>query len=44
MKAREYCCCAIPLLNAGIYATLAEQFILGVVVGVLAVGTSKSEP
>ncbi|KAF9240852.1 hypothetical protein BU15DRAFT_87428 [Melanogaster broomeanus] len=28
MKPREYCCCAIPLINVGIYATLTEQFVL----------------
>ncbi|KAJ3568802.1 hypothetical protein NP233_g5480 [Leucocoprinus birnbaumii] len=39
MKAREYCCCAIPLVNAGIYATLVEQLILGILVGALSVGT-----
>ncbi|KAG6884748.1 hypothetical protein C0993_008538 [Termitomyces sp. T159_Od127] len=25
MKPREYCCCAIPIINAGIYTTLATQ-------------------
>ncbi|KAG6334291.1 hypothetical protein ID866_4788 [Astraeus odoratus] len=39
MKPREYCCCAIPLVNPGIYATLTEQFVLGVVVGTLSVAT-----
>ncbi|KAF8642414.1 hypothetical protein AX16_009679 [Volvariella volvacea WC 439] len=39
MKPREYCCCAIPLVNAGIYATLIEQLTLAVVVGVLSVAT-----
>jgi len=39
MKAREYCCCAIPLINAGIYFTLIEQFILGILVGILSVAT-----
>ncbi|KAF9569649.1 hypothetical protein CPC08DRAFT_677254 [Agrocybe pediades] len=38
-KAREYCCCAIPLVNAGIYATLVEQTVLGILVGTLAIGT-----
>ncbi|KAI6047567.1 hypothetical protein EDC04DRAFT_2556324 [Pisolithus marmoratus] len=39
MKAREYCCCAIPLVNPGIYAVLTEQFVLGVIVGTLSVAT-----
>ncbi|KAF5390294.1 hypothetical protein D9757_002855 [Collybiopsis confluens] len=39
MKAREYCCCAIPLVNAGIYAALTEQFVAGIVVGILSFGT-----
>ncbi|KAG0708944.1 hypothetical protein DFH29DRAFT_993797 [Suillus ampliporus] len=39
MKAREYCCCAIPLVNAGIYTTLIEQFSLGIVIGTLSVAT-----
>ncbi|CAA7266520.1 unnamed protein product [Cyclocybe aegerita] len=38
-KAREYCCCAIPLVNAGIYATLIEQTSLGILVGTLSVAT-----
>jgi len=39
MKAREYCCCAIPLINAGIYFTLTEQFVLGILVGILSMST-----
>ncbi|KAG1864119.1 hypothetical protein DFJ58DRAFT_724767 [Suillus subalutaceus] len=39
MKAREYCCCAIPLVKAGIYTTLIEQFSLGIIIGTLSVGT-----
>ncbi|KAF8912740.1 hypothetical protein CPB84DRAFT_1670305 [Gymnopilus junonius] len=39
MKPREYCCCAIPMVNAGIYATLIEQTALGILVGTLSVGT-----
>jgi hypothetical protein len=42
MKPREYCCCAIPLVNAGIYATLTEQFTLGILVGTLLVSTPSS--
>ncbi|KDR85075.1 hypothetical protein GALMADRAFT_233684 [Galerina marginata CBS 339.88] len=38
-KAREYCCCAIPMVNAGIYATLIEQTALGILVGTLSIGT-----
>ncbi|EGO00464.1 hypothetical protein SERLA73DRAFT_181069 [Serpula lacrymans var. lacrymans S7.3] len=41
MKPREYCCCAIPLVNPGIYATLTEQFVLGVVVATLSVATPE---
>ncbi|KAF8140184.1 hypothetical protein EV363DRAFT_1152335 [Boletus edulis] len=39
MKPREYCCCAIPVVNAGIYATLAEQFVVAIVVGTLSIAT-----
>jgi hypothetical protein len=39
MKAREYCCCAIPVINAGIYATLIEQTTLGILVGTLSIAT-----
>jgi len=39
MKPREYCCCAIPIVNTGIYATLTEQFVLGILVGVLSLST-----
>lgn len=42
MKPRDYCCCAIPTVNAGIYAILAEQFTLGILAGTLAVATSQS--
>jgi len=37
--ARDYCCCALPLLNFGIYTCLAEQFVLGILAGTLAVAT-----
>jgi hypothetical protein len=37
MKPREYCCCAIPIVNAGIYAALIEQFVLGIVAGTLSI-------
>jgi len=39
MKPRDYCCCAIPIVNVGIYATLAEQLVLGLVVGILSLAT-----
>jgi len=39
MKSREYCCCAIPMVNAGIYATLLEQLAAGILVGTLSVAT-----
>jgi len=39
MKARNYCCCAIPVVNAGIYATLIEQTVLGILVGTLSIAT-----
>ncbi|KAI0704954.1 hypothetical protein BC835DRAFT_1315931 [Cytidiella melzeri] len=39
MKPRDYCCCAIPTVNAGIYLTLLEQFTLGVVAGTLSIAT-----
>lgn len=39
---KEYCCCAIPLLNAGIYITLTEQFVVSVTAGILALVTPSS--
>jgi len=39
MKPREYCCCAIPVINVGIYLTLTEQFVLGILAGTLSVAT-----
>ncbi|KAJ7361642.1 hypothetical protein DFH08DRAFT_844756 [Mycena albidolilacea] len=38
-KAREYCCCAIPVVNAGIYFTLTEQFVAGIAVGIISLAT-----
>lgn len=43
MKAREYCCCAIPVVNAGILAVLTEQFALGIIVGTLSIATPSSQ-
>lgn len=43
MKAREYCCCAIPLVNAGIYITLIEHTFVSLLVGILSVATPSSE-
>jgi hypothetical protein len=40
-KAREYCCCAIPLVNAGIYTLLVEQLVFGVTAGTLAIATTS---
>lgn len=40
MKPRDYCCCAIPTINAGIYTVLTEQFVLGIVAGTLSIVTS----
>ncbi|KAG9094689.1 hypothetical protein FS749_012006 [Ceratobasidium sp. UAMH 11750] len=39
MKLHEYCCCAIPILNVGIYTVIGEQFVLGVVAGTLSIAT-----
>jgi len=39
MKPRDYCCCAIPLVNAGIYATLMEQLVLSALAGTLSIAT-----
>ncbi|PFH54550.1 hypothetical protein AMATHDRAFT_52193 [Amanita thiersii Skay4041] len=39
MKSRDHCCCAIPLVNAGIYTTISVQFIVGLLVGILSVAT-----
>jgi len=38
-KSRDYCCCAIPTVNTGIYAVLTEQFLVAVIVGTLSVAT-----
>ena len=42
MKPRDYCCCAIPVVNVGIYSTLTEQFVLGILAGTLSISTSQS--
>ncbi len=42
MKPRDYCCCAIPVVNVGIYSTLTEQFALGIIAGSLSVATPQS--
>ncbi|KAJ8084101.1 hypothetical protein PM082_002868 [Marasmius tenuissimus] len=39
MKPREYCCCAIPIINAGIYAALIEQTVAGLLVAILSLAT-----
>lgn len=31
---REYCCSAIPLVNAGIYLTLVENVVMSSLVGI----------
>ncbi|TRM66184.1 hypothetical protein BD626DRAFT_486968 [Schizophyllum amplum] len=41
MKPRDYCCCAIPLVNAGIYTLLLEQFVAALLIGILSVGTPE---
>ena len=41
-KSREYCCCAIPLVNVGIYAIMVEQTVLGIIVGALSFATPSS--
>jgi hypothetical protein len=43
MKPRDYCCCAIPIVNAGIYVTLVEQFTAGLVIGILSLATPSSK-
>jgi len=43
MKPRDYCCCAIPAINAGIYAVLTEQLVLGIVAGTLSIATPSSQ-
>lgn len=37
--APRYCCCAIPLVNVGMYALMTEQFVVCSVAGVLALAT-----
>lgn len=41
-KPRDYCCCAIPLVNAGVYATLIEQTAAGLLIGTLSIATPES--
>jgi len=41
MKPRDYCCCAIPVVNVGIYSTLTEQFALGIIAGTLSIVTPQ---
>jgi len=40
-KAREYCCCAIPLVNAGIYSALTFQAIVGSAIGLVSITTPR---
>ncbi|WRT64627.1 uncharacterized protein IL334_001560 [Kwoniella shivajii] len=35
----RYCCCAVPLVNAGIYIILSEQAILGLAIGIVVFAT-----
>ncbi|WVQ98188.1 hypothetical protein IAU59_005310 [Kwoniella sp. CBS 9459] len=35
----RYCCCAVPLVNAGIYIILTEQAIISLVIGILVFAT-----
>lgn len=42
MKPREYCCCAIPLVNAGVFSVLVEQLVASVIAGTLAIATPSS--
>ena len=42
MKPREYCCCAIPIVTAGIIAVLLEQLVLGILAGTLSIATPSS--
>ncbi|KAF8338017.1 uncharacterized protein EI90DRAFT_3151844 [Cantharellus anzutake] len=37
MKIHEYCCCAIPLHNFGIYCVLIESMVVGIVAGTLSI-------
>ncbi|KAK2461852.1 hypothetical protein APHAL10511_006315 [Amanita phalloides] len=39
MKPRDYCCCAIPLVNVGIYLAIIVQFTVALVAGILALAT-----
>ncbi|WVR04719.1 hypothetical protein IAU60_001730 [Kwoniella sp. DSM 27419] len=35
----RYCCCAVPLVNAGIYMILSEQAVISLVIGILVFAT-----
>ncbi|WWC59615.1 uncharacterized protein I303_102174 [Kwoniella dejecticola CBS 10117] len=35
----KYCCCAVPLVNAGIYIILSEQALLGLAIGIIVFAT-----
>ncbi|OXH25272.1 hypothetical protein J008_05396 [Cryptococcus neoformans] len=35
----RYCCCAIPLVNAGIYTVIGEQAVLGAAIGIVVFAT-----
>ncbi|WWD21618.1 hypothetical protein CI109_106104 [Kwoniella shandongensis] len=35
----RYCCCAVPLVNAGIYTVLGEQAIISIAIGILYLST-----
>ncbi|KIO33865.1 hypothetical protein M407DRAFT_3860 [Tulasnella calospora MUT 4182] len=40
-KGHEYCCCAIPLMNVGIYLTILEQFTVSLTAGILSIATPR---
>ncbi|KAK8847527.1 hypothetical protein IAR55_005385 [Kwoniella newhampshirensis] len=35
----RYCCCAVPLVNAGIYTILGEQAVISIAIGILVLAT-----
>ncbi|SCZ97989.1 BZ3500_MvSof-1268-A1-R1_Chr7-3g09661 [Microbotryum saponariae] len=41
MRARTYCCCAVPMYNTGIYTIIAQFAVISLVTGILSLAAPK---
>ncbi|SCV70567.1 BQ2448_3329 [Microbotryum intermedium] len=44
MRARTYCCCAVPMYNTGIYTIIAQFAVISLVTGILSLAAPKTIP